>query len=72
MATEEGEEEMARKVRPINAEQKWCSPRQAAQVLGVSESLVYEAANENRIPHRKIGTRIIIPLDWVNRIEEVS
>ncbi len=56
---------MARKVKAINAEQKYCSPRQAAKILGVSEYLVYAAANEDRIPHRKLGKRILIPVDWV-------
>lgn len=56
---------MPRKVKPINAEQKYCSPRQAAKVLGVSECLVYAEAHADRIPHRKIGKRILIPVEWV-------
>ena len=60
---------MARKVKAINPEQKYCSPRQAARVLGVSEYLIYAEANGNRIPHRKIGKRILIPMSWIEAEE---
>ena len=56
---------MARKIKPVTDDQKYCSPRQAARILGVSEYLVYTGAVENRIPHRKLGKRILIPMEWV-------
>jgi hypothetical protein len=55
---------MTRKVKPIDAQQKYCSPRQAAKALGVSEYLIYHQIDS--IPHRVLGTRILIPVDWVN------
>lgn len=54
---------MARKVKPIDAQQKYCSPRQAAKALGVSEYLIYHQLDI--IPHRVLGTRILIPVSWV-------
>ncbi len=56
---------MARKVKPINLQQKYCSPRQAAAVLGTSEYLVYRECEADTIPHRKLGRRILIPVEWV-------
>lgn len=56
---------VAHKTKPIDPEQKYCSPRQAARILGTSEYLIYREAKNDTIPHRKIGERILIPLDWV-------
>ena len=56
---------MARKVKPINEGQKFCSPRQAAGVLGCSEYLVFRECEAGNIPHRRLGRRILIPLEWV-------
>ena len=57
---------MARKTKPIDADQKYCSPRQAAKVLGCSEYLVYRECVEGNIPCRRVGKRILISVDWVN------
>lgn len=56
---------MARKKKPLNPEQKYCSPRQASAVLGVSEYLVYRECEAGHIPCRRLGQRILIPVDWV-------
>ena len=56
---------MARKVRPIDPNAKYCSPRQPAKILGTSEYLVYREVGLGNIPHRKLGERILIPMDWV-------
>ena len=56
---------MTRQTKPIDPEQKYCSPRQAARILGTSEFLIYREVQTNAIPHRKIGERILIPMDWV-------
>lgn len=56
---------MARKIKPIDPAQKYVSPRQAARLLGVSEFLIYHEVAAGNIPHRKIGTRILIPVSWV-------
>ncbi len=57
---------MRRKVRSIDPGQKYCSPRQASAVLGVSEYLVYRECIAGNIPHRRLGQRILIPIEWVN------
>ncbi len=59
---------MARKTKPIDPAQKYCSPRQAAKVLGCSEYLVYRECQTGKIPHRNLGKRILIPVDWVNGV----
>ena len=57
---------MARKRKPINPEQKYCSPRQAAPVMGISEYLLYRMFHEGKIPgSREVGGRILIPVAWV-------
>jgi len=56
---------MARKVKKIDPSQKYCSPRQAAQILGTSEYLIYRECINGNIPHRRLGKRILIPVEWV-------
>ncbi len=57
---------MARKVKPINPEQRYCSPRQAAKVLGISEYLIYKSYHAGEIPGaRELGGRVLIPVGWV-------
>ncbi|PSR25944.1 MAG: hypothetical protein C7B46_20450 [Sulfobacillus benefaciens] len=57
---------MARKVKPINPEQRYCAPRQAAKVLGISEYLIYKSYHAGEIPGaRELGGRVLIPVMWV-------
>ena len=57
---------MARKGKPINPEQKFLSPRQAALVMGCSEYLIFKSYHQNKIPGAKeLGGRIFIPRSWV-------
>lgn len=37
------------------------SVREAAKILGISRNAIYEAVHTGKIPHIKIGSRIIIP-----------
>ncbi len=61
---------MARKVKPINAEQKYCSPRQAARVLGISEYLIYKIYHNGEINGvRELGGRVLIPVTWVYGVD---
>lgn len=55
---------MARKVKPIDPDARYLSPRQVAKVLGVSEYSVFKGVAEGRIPHRKLGKRILVPIEW--------
>lgn len=57
--------DMLRVKRPIDPEARYLSPRQAARLLGVAESIVYQGVRRDEIPHRKLGKRILIPRDWV-------
>lgn len=57
---------MARRVKPINPEQQYCSPRQVAKALGVSEYLIYGQYHNGGIPGaRSLGDRILVPVGWV-------
>lgn len=38
---------------------------QAAKLLGLGIHTVYEAANRNEIPHRRVGRRIIFSRDAI-------
>lgn len=35
---------------------------QAAEVCGTSKDLLYEAIKRGEFPHRKVGSRIVIPV----------
>lgn len=57
---------MARKVKAIDPEQKYCSPRQAAKAMGCSEYLMYKTYHSGDIPGaRALGDRVLIPVEWV-------
>ena len=48
--------------RPIDPEQRWLAPRQAALVMGCSEYLVYKLADNGKIPgSRKLGAGFLSP-----------
>jgi hypothetical protein len=63
---------MARKGKPIDPEQRYVSPRQAARIMGVSEYLIYHEVESGAIQHRKIGARILIPMSWVMETSETD
>ncbi len=57
---------MARKGKPIDPDQLFLSPRQAAKLLGCSEYLIFKSFHEKKIPGSKeLGGRIFIPRSWV-------
>jgi excisionase family DNA binding protein len=55
-------------VKPLDPAQLWCSPRQAAQILGVSEYLLYREIADGRVPHRRVGGRILVPVSWLTAV----
>lgn len=71
----EGEIGMGRKIKPLLPGQVYCSPRQAAFLLGVGESAIYKLYHSGCIPGaRRLGgagdgdwqhERILIPVAWV-------
>ncbi len=64
---------MARKGKPINPEQRYVSPRQAARVLGISEYLIFRLFHDGEIPGaRQLGGRILIPRAWALGDEETT
>lgn len=40
---------------------------EVAQVMGLSEGLIYQAIREGGLPHRRIGRRIIVPRAALHR-----
>ena len=47
---------------PLNVDRK-----EAARLLGISERLLWTWTKENRIPHLRIGTRVLYPLHRLRR-----
>ena len=49
---------------------------EAAQILGIHPSTVYELVRAGTIPHKRLGRRIIIPAraleEWINTPEPWS
>jgi len=43
-------------------------PAEFAEIVGCSKHLVYEAVRQNRIRHFKLGSRIFIPRQEVDRL----
>lgn len=41
---------------------------EAAEVLGISRNHAYEAAARGEIPSIRIGKRIVVPIDALNRM----
>lgn len=61
---------------PAKIERLTVSAREAAQMLGVSERTIYQLTKTGKIPSKKIGARVIYPIDglrrFVNDAEPVS
>ena len=55
-------------------ERKAYNVTRVAEMLGVSVDTVYELVRGNRIPHKRLGRRIIIPAsafdEWLNDTDE--
>lgn len=43
------------------------SVSEAAQMLGVSERMIYKLTKDGRLPCKKIGTRVLYPIDGLRR-----
>jgi site-specific DNA-cytosine methylase len=57
---------MTHKGKPIDPEQRYLSPRQAARLMGCSEYLIFKSYHSKLIPGaRELGGRIFIPRNWV-------
>ncbi len=49
------------------------SVKETAKILGVSEITIYrKVATTNEIPFKKIGSRILIPADFINNFRSVN
>ncbi len=46
---------------------KFLSIKELSQVLGVSKSQLYEFVYRQKIPAKRLGRRILIPVDFVER-----
>lgn len=47
------------------------SVEEVAEALGTSRDCVYRAINKGEIPSVKVGTRVLIPRVWLERLFEV-
>ena len=46
---------------------KFLSIKELSQLLGVSKSQLYEFVYRQKIPAKRLGKRILIPVDYVER-----
>ncbi|MBP3721858.1 MAG: helix-turn-helix domain-containing protein [Selenomonadaceae bacterium] len=46
---------------------KFYTVKEVAAILGVSLSLIYAAVQSGEIPSRKIASRILIPMDFIDK-----
>ncbi len=46
---------------------KFLSIKELSQVLGVSKSQLYDSVYRQKIPAKRLGRRILIPIDYVER-----
>jgi excisionase family DNA binding protein len=44
------------------------SPKQGARYLGIGDNLMYRMLAENRIPHARLGNRIIVSRESLDRL----
>lgn len=51
---------------------KFFSKAETAQVLGVSLATVNRRINDGTIPYRQLGSRVLIPVEAINRIANLS
>ncbi|MDA8206581.1 MAG: helix-turn-helix domain-containing protein [Thermaerobacter sp.] len=49
-------------------ERKYLNVDEVAETLGVSRGLIYKMVAEGIMPHLKIGSRILVPADWEDRL----
>ena len=47
---------------------KFYNVKELAEILGVSKGLIYESVYRHKIPCKRIGRRILIPYDFVERM----
>jgi len=43
------------------------SAREVAEMLGVSERLVFQLTKDGTLPHKRLGARVIYPIDGLRR-----
>ena len=51
---------------------KTCTVEEAAKILGIGRGLAYELVAQGKIPHLRLGRRIVIPIAALNRILEAD
>lgn len=54
------------------SERKTMTVPEAAKVLGISRNHAYESAARGEIPSIRIGKRIVVPIDALNRMIEAA
>ena len=51
-----------------SAQKRFYNVRELADILGVSRGLIYDNIYRHKIPCKRIGRRILIPYDYVERV----
>ena len=51
-----------------SAQKRFYNVRELADILGVSCGLIYDNIYRHKIPCKRIGRRILIPYDYVERV----
>ena len=46
--------------------------KETSKILGVSEITIYRKVATHEIPSRKIGSRVLIPADFINNFGRVN
>ena len=53
-------------------ERKCYSVKETAAILGVSKITIYRKIESKEIPSKRIGSRILIPAEFINNFEKVE
>lgn len=53
-------------------ERKTYSVKEAANILGVAQTMIYKMVSNQSIPYVKFGKRVVIPIEQFNKWFEIS
>ena len=62
--------ERSSEAMPTTTETEWLSVEAFCKRFKLGKNLVYDAVRENRLPSAKVGAKILIPADALNRLVE--
>lgn len=62
--------EVRREQPEVAAVRAGYTPKELARMLGVPSSTVYTSIRRGKIPSNRIGRRIVVPAEWLERFLE--